>query len=73
MSAVSLAEATEPHILVCDDDPMVRLLARECLEEAGMRVTEAADGEEAIACFHLEQPDFMFLDVEMPKLSGFEV
>ena len=73
MSAVSPAEATEPHILVCDDDPMVRLLARECLEEAGMRVTEAADGEEAMACFHLEKPDFMFLDVEMPKLSGFEV
>lgn len=73
MSAVSLAEVAEPHILVCDDDPMVRLLARECLEEAGMRVTEAADGEEAIACFHLEKPDFIFLDVEMPKLSGFEV
>ena len=48
MTALTAAESNEPHILVCDDDPTVRLLARECLEEAGMRVTEAADGEEAI-------------------------
>ncbi len=53
-------------ILVCDDDMMVRLLARECLEEAGMSVVDAADGDEAIAMFALEQPDLVFLDVDMP-------
>ena len=60
-------------ILVCDDDMMVRLLARECLEEAGMTVVEAADGDEAIAMFALEQPDLVFLDVDMPGKTGFEV
>jgi len=73
MTALTPVESSEPHILVCDDDPMVRLLARECLEEAGMRVTEAADGDEAISSFELDRPDLIFLDVEMPKRSGFEV
>jgi predicted signal transduction protein with EAL and GGDEF domain len=73
MTALTPVESSEPHILVCDDDPMVRLLARECLEEAGMRVTEAADGEEAISRFELDRPDLIFLDVEMPKRNGFEV
>ena len=73
MTALTPVESSEPHILVCDDDPMVRLLARECLEQAGMRVTEAADGEEAISRFELDRPDLIFLDVEMPKRNGFEV
>ena len=73
MTALTAAESNEPHILVCDDDPTVRLLARECLEEAGMRVTEAANGEEAIVQFERDKPDLIFLDVDMPKLNGFEV
>ena len=60
-------------ILVCDDDPMVRLLARECLEEDGLVVVEAADGDSALAQFHAEQPDLLFLDVDMPGKTGFEV
>ncbi len=62
-----------PKILVCDDDMMVRVLARECLEEAGMEVVEAEDGDEAIRMFAMEKPDLVFLDVEMPGKTGFEV
>ena len=59
MSAVTSAESKPPTILVCDDDPMVRLLAKECLEEAGMKVTEAADGLQAVESFlrDLARPD----------------
>ncbi|MDG2136726.1 MAG: EAL domain-containing protein [Luminiphilus sp.] len=60
-------------ILVCDDDPTVRLLARECLESAGMEVLEAENGQEALTLFNQHEPDLVFLDVDMPKLNGFEV
>ncbi len=52
---------------------MVRLLARECLEEAGMRVVEAEDGNQALDIFALQQPDLVFLDVDMPGKNGFQV
>jgi len=60
-------------ILVCDDDPTVRLLARECLESAGMSVLGAENGQEALTLFNKQQPDLVFLDVDMPLLNGFEV
>ncbi len=67
------SQRKSPKILVCDDDEMVRVLARVCLEEAGMEVVEAADGIEALSAFTREKPDLMFLDVEMPGKSGLEV
>jgi len=67
------ASANRPKILVADDDMMVCVLARECLEEAGMDVVEASDGETALALYHSEAPDLLFLDVEMPGMSGLDV
>ncbi len=64
---------SRPTILVCDDDPMVRLFARECLESAGMAVVEAEDGDQALERYHESSPDLVFLDVEMPGKTGFEV
>ena len=60
-------------ILVADDDMNVRLLTRQCLEADGMQVVEAADGPEAIEMFMRERPDLVFLDVEMPGMTGLEV
>lgn len=60
-------------ILVCDDDLNVRLLTRQCLEAEGMVVVEAADGTEALDVFVRERPDLVFLDVEMPGMTGLEV
>jgi len=65
-----------PHhqakILVCDDDQNVRLLTRQCLEAEDMQVVEAANGLEAIDIFVRERPDLVFLDVEMPGMTGLE-
>jgi len=69
----SEASSDISKILICDDDPTVRLLARECLEAAGLKVAEAQDGEAALNAFHSEQPDLIFLDVDMPKMDGFQV
>ena len=60
-------------ILVSDDDQNVRLLTRQCLEAEGMIVVEAADGLETLDVFVRERPDLVFLDVEMPGMSGLEV
>ena len=60
-------------ILVSDDDSNVRLLTRQCLEAEGMIVVEAADGPETLEVFVRERPDLVFLDVEMPGMTGLEV
>ncbi|MFK7831508.1 MAG: putative bifunctional diguanylate cyclase/phosphodiesterase [Congregibacter sp.] len=60
-------------ILVADDDINVRLLSRQCLEAEGMLVVEAQDGHSALDTFVHERPDLVFLDVEMPGMTGLEV
>lgn len=60
-------------ILVADDDMNVRLLSRQCLESEGMEVIEAEDGNEALSAFVTQRPDLVFLDVEMPGMTGLEV
>jgi predicted signal transduction protein with EAL and GGDEF domain len=49
------------------------LLTRQCLEAEGMTVIEAANGLETMDAFVRERPDLLFLDVEMPGMSGLEV
>jgi DNA-binding response OmpR family regulator len=65
-------EETQPLVLVVDDDLMMRTLARGALERGGFRVEEARDGLEALSQFQRCQPSLVFLDVDMPKLDGFE-
>lgn len=64
--------AQQAKILVCDDDQNVRLLTRQCLEAEGMLVVEAANGEEALELLVSDRPDLVFLDVEMPGMTGLE-
>ncbi len=58
-------------VLVADDDPMVRLLARESLKHADFEVSEASNGEEALTRFDQLRPDVIMLDVRMPVMDGF--
>ncbi|MGH9466880.1 MAG: response regulator [Terriglobales bacterium] len=60
-------------ILIAEDDPASRELLAEILRAAGYAVVEAADGLEAIAVFENLVPDLAILDIQMPKLDGFEV
>ena len=62
-----------PTILVTDDDAMTRMLTRQCLEAEDMVVLEAENGPAAIDLFVRESPDLVFLDVQMPGMSGLEV
>ena len=59
------------RILVVDDDPTIRLLAREILEQNGFTVTEADNGRNALEHFAATGGDLVLLDVMMPELDGF--
>lgn len=61
------------HILVVDDDDMIRLLARTTLEASGYRVSECSDGSSALDAFQDVQPDLVLLDVLLPGQDGFAV
>lgn len=63
----------QPLVLVVDDDPQQRLLMFEALDLAGIRVCEAAGGQEALDAFGEIEPDLVLLDVMMPGLNGFMV
>ena len=60
-------------ILIADDEPTnIRLVTR-LMSAQGYRILTAANGEEALAVVGRERPDLILLDVNMPKLDGFEV
>ena len=64
-------ERTRPLVLVVDDDLNTRILARECLEQAGFLVEDACDGEQGVSTFERTRPDIVLLDVVMPRADGF--
>jgi len=59
-------------VLVCDDDPDIRAVLRALLERAGMTVSEATDGREALRLVHEQHPALVVLDVNMPLLDGWQ-
>ena len=62
------------HVLVVDDDPTGRVIARGILEAQGHRVSEASDGSEALARLARgERFSLIVLDLDMPMLGGREV
>lgn len=66
-------ERESPLILVVDDDPTMRMLARAALEKEGCTVEEAEDGADAISVLAAVKPDLILLDVMMPRMDGFSV
>jgi CheY-like chemotaxis protein len=64
--------STGGHALLVDDDEVVRRGVRQALEPIGWRVTEAGDGQEAVALLTVARPDVIILDLMMPKMDGFE-
>ncbi len=63
-------------ILIADDESHLRSLICQTLEELedeGVELLTAANGEEAIAAIETSRPNLVFLDVMMPKMSGFDV
>ena len=66
-------EQNQQLILVIDDDAAMRLLMRASLEQAGLEVIEAENGEVALTMFDQKNPDLLLLDVQMPGIDGYQV
>ena len=62
-----------PTVLVCDDEPVLRMLVRATLDQGDYTVVEACDGDEALARSRSDEPDLILLDMMMPGRSGGDV
>jgi DNA-binding response OmpR family regulator len=63
-------------ILIVDDEPHIRLLLEQTLEELedeGVELLSAENGEAGLLAIKTHKPDLVFLDVMMPKMNGFDV
>jgi signal transduction histidine kinase/ActR/RegA family two-component response regulator len=63
----------ELNILVVEDNPVNRKLARNVLRSRGYRVLEAATGEEALKLLKLQTADLILMDIQLPGMDGLEV
>ena len=65
-----------PTVLIVDDEQHIRLLIEQTLEELeddGVELLTASDGDEAVSVVEHHRPALVFLDVMMPRRSGFDV
>jgi CheY-like chemotaxis protein len=62
------------RVLLAEDEPLVRRVARMALEREGYTVVEACDGQEAVECLRARGPrvDLAILDLSMPRMGGLE-
>jgi len=66
----------DKKILIVDDEPFILTLLEETLEDfedEGVTLLTARNGEDALRLAQTERPDLVFLDVMMPRLSGYDV
>lgn len=70
--APALSEPS-PLILVVDDDRLVQELISRTLRAAGLSVTLAADGAQAVSLVRRTRPDLIISDVNMPNLDGHDL
>ncbi len=61
------------RVLLADDDPGLRRLIGTTLGTEDFDLLQAVDGEEALRIARQQHPELVLLDVNMPKLDGFEV
>lgn len=66
-------ELQTPTIMVVDDSVTVRKVTSRFLTREGFVVETARDGTEALRMVHEHKPDLMLVDVEMPRMDGFEL
>ena len=67
----ALSSNAVARVLLVDDSPVIREMVSEILSSAGLLVSTAENGKEAIDAIALAEPDLVISDVEMPQMDGF--
>jgi two-component system, LytTR family, response regulator len=69
------SETMKHTVIIVEDEPLARKTLRDLLSAVDWLETvgEAADGLEAVEVINLKKPDLIFLDINLPELSGLEV
>lgn len=66
-------KSTKAKIMVVDDDPDIRLILKDRLESLKYSVMTASNGAEALEKLSQDEPELMFLDLQMPGMDGMQV
>src|SRR5580704_7948387 len=72
-SALPAPATSAPTILIVDDEPVIRSLMRDVLEDEGYAVDEVEDGVQASRHCDNVVPSLIVVDAVMPNLDGFEL
>jgi DNA-binding response OmpR family regulator len=65
--------AARRRVLLADDDPSLLRLISTTLGSEDFDLFQASDGQEALEAARAERPDLILLDINMPRLDGFQV
>ena len=60
-------------ILICDDEPYILESVSYIARQAGYDFSTAEDGEQSLEIAKKEKPALILLDINMPKLTGYEI
>lgn len=71
-TAVEKVKDQRPMVMVVDDSITIRRVTEKFLLRHGFRVCTAKDGMDALPKLQIESPDLVLLDIEMPRIDGFE-
>jgi CheY-like chemotaxis protein len=74
METNAAPESKAQTILIAEDEAMIRLIVAETLRDAGYKVREAADGQEALDILKRDASiDLLVSDMKMPGLNGYQL
>lgn len=71
--ATAAAPLADLVVLLCEDDPLIRLSSASMLEDLGARTLEAGDGRSALALLESERVDLLLVDLGLPDMNGLEL